>query len=334
MLTFFFTGFIRFVFPAAICLSFFLQGNCGHNDSENKSVKTQNGNNTNSNNSNIPNAKDEVYMPVVPKGNGAFALCYGESLSKFEKIREARPNFAVVGHFDIEPGGSLDSKKAAQVRCVLNGRSPAEGEKETGRTTNNTGIKTLYYVSNTCGKDTLICSKEDRKKRAKAPLEYIKQQVKGAMDLGYDGIFFDVTDKPEDDFNRYKNMADYAHSFKNKLVIVNPGMSEESVCSMFKYADIVSVENKWNRKVPDCSGMNIASWRWLSVQGDPAGEDDNPDSATPSDFETAKDRLDKFRKFGGFWYYTPAKSNTDCDHCTVPDFLKKLLDEAGKQSVD
>jgi hypothetical protein len=328
MITLFFAAFIRPVFLATVCLSFFLQSNCNP-------VNTQNGvNAVSNNNSNVPNAKDGVYVPVVPKGNGAFALCYGESLSKFEQIRKADPNFAIVGHFDVGTGGPLDSKKAAQVRCVLNGQDPAECEKETGQTINNTKIKTLYYVSNTCGKDTLACSKEDRKKRAKAPLEYIKQQINGVMELGYDGIFFDVTDKPEEDFKRYKDMTDYAHSFKDKLVIVNPGISEETVCSMFNYADIVSVENRWNKKVPSCAGMNIASWRWLSVQGDAGGELNNPDSITPSDFSTAKHRLQQFRTFGGFWYYTPAKGNTDCDHCTIPDFLKALLDEARTPPVN
>ncbi len=333
MTTLFFSTLIRPIFLATVCISFFVQSDCNSNSPKNKPVNTQDNANAN-NNSNVLDVKNEMYMPVVPKGNGAFALCYGESLSKFEQIRNANPNFAIVGHFDIETGGSLDSKKAAQVRCVLNGQNPAECEKVTGQTANTTKIKTLYYVSNTCGKDTLACSKEDRKNRAKAPMEYIKRQVKGVMDLGYDGIFFDVTDKPEEDFKRYKEMTDYAHSFKDKLVIVNPGFSDKSVCSMFNYADIVSVENKWNQKVPECSGMNIASWRWLSVQGDPAGEKNISDSMTPTNFETAKQRLNDFRKFGGFWYYTPSKSNTDCDHCEIPDFLNDLLNEARNPLVN
>jgi endo-alpha-1,4-polygalactosaminidase (GH114 family) len=90
----------------------------------------------------------------------------------------------------------------------------------------------------------------------------IDSQLESVMKLGYDGIFFDETDRQteESQNSRYKRFANSIHNYNSdtdkKLVIVNPGVSDESVCRMFEYADIVSVENHWDKEVPKCSGID------------------------------------------------------------------------------
>ncbi len=94
----------------------------------------------------------------------------------------------------------------------------------------------------------------------------IDAQVTTAINAGYDGVFFDETDP--DDYNW--NIARAAHVHNSgalKLVVINPGTASPPN-SVFDYADIVSVENKYNQALPSYPG--IASWRWLAVQGDPA----------------------------------------------------------------
>jgi hypothetical protein len=281
---------------------------------------------------------NETYAPNFPSGNGFFILYYGDGKTKeelekhFRKIRETKPNFVIVGHFDEKTGGALDVKEAAQVICFLHGESAENCVKTPNNTENKTGIRTIYYVSNTCGSDTLACSETDRKNRANAPKDYVKAQVKGAMDLGYDGIFFDVTNRHTEDAEniRYKEFADYVQTFGKKTVIVNPGVSDENVCRMFQYADIVSVENYWNVKV-HCAEMNIKPWRWLAIQGDPSNEKGEYAQPPKNDegLEAIR-RLNDFRKNGGFWYFTTGWNGDKPVHWRLPEFLESFANEARK----
>jgi hypothetical protein len=80
---------------------------------------------------------------------------------------------------------------------------------------------------------------------------------------------------------------------------MNPGVAKVGR-DIFKYADIVSVENAWNVS-PDPS--DVEPWRYLAVQGDPATST-SPDDQAPTSGTQALQRLDAFRKVHeGFWYY-------------------------------
>ncbi len=337
MPTFLFAVFIRPIFLAAVCLSFFLQSNCNEENPAPLIAPINFDNDANANlASNNANLQKQTFTPYLPSGNGAFVLYYGANPNDFERIRKANPNFVIVGNFAERKGESLYSKKAAQVRCVLNGQSPTDCEKAEAITPNKTGIKTLYYVPMRCNDDpTLICVQKGLKPNEPLPPEYIEKQIDGVLALGYDGIFFDQTSEPQNDSDNalYRRFADYVHkNGQSKLVIVNPGVSAEKVCRMFDYADIVSVENKWYEPIPVCEGMQIPNWRWLSVQGDAADEKDKK-VKPPKKIKEAKSRLTEFRKAGGFWYYTPS-DDSQCNHCKLPKFLEELLEEAKKQSVN
>jgi hypothetical protein len=159
------------------------------------------------------------------------------------------------------------------------------------------------------------------------------------MDLGYDGIFFDETNLHTEDSqnNRYKNFANSVHHFNNekdkKIVIVNPGVSDVNVCRMFEYADIVSVENHWNKEVPQCSGIEKS--RWLAVQGDPSDEGDYAQPPHNNEGDKAIKRLNCFRKNGGLWYFTTGWNDKgEPMHWRLPEFLEKFAVKAKNESMN
>jgi hypothetical protein len=144
----------------------------------------------------------------------------------------------------------------------------------------------------------------------------IDGKVTDAMNAGYDGIFFDEHQidpevPPREDprlcmrqWNTYR--ANHVKGFgASKLRIFNPGVIPPSD-EVFQYADIVSVENKYNQPLPSFPG--VAQWRWLAVQGDPKGD---PDNLPPSSAIEARDRARAFRNNGGFWYYSSNRDATD-----------------------
>lgn len=264
------------------------------------------------------------FKPFYPAGNKAFVLYYGSNLNEVERIRKTSPNFVIVGFFTKKAGGPTDVATAAKFRCVLNGGTAKECENVTGPTQNKSGIRTLYYISNHCGTDSPECTEKERNNKLNPGIDSIKRQVTDVIEkLDYDGIFFDTTGKPDAEKDRYTAMAALVKSFSNKLVIVNPGMTDSNICSMFEYADIVSVENKWNAEISKiCTGKAIESWRWLSVQGDSSGET-GIDMKPPPDLTTALVRLKTFRKKGGYWYYGPSK-----DHEHLPEYLEGFIAKA------
>ena len=96
---------------------------------------------------------------------------------------------------------------------------------------------------------------------------------------------------------------------------------------MFEYADIVSVENHWNKEVPNCGGIDKT--RWLSIQGDPSKE--TGDYAQPphnNEVDKAVNRLNCFRKNGGFWYFTTGWDGDTPRHWKLPEFLQAFAIEA------
>lgn len=260
--------------------------------------------------------------PKFPNSNGFFVLYYGDGkdedeLKNFERIRGTEPSFVVVGYFAENPGESVDLIQAKNVLCVLRGGNAKDCAQNPVLDINQTGIRTIYYVT-ADGDDT-----------------FINSQIQSVMKLGYDGIFFDETNRQTEPSqnDRYKTFAKSVHSFNSKderIVIVNPGVSDDSVCPMFKYADIVSVENHWNKEVPKC--MGIDKNRWLAVQGDPS--DEHGDYAQPpksTELKKAIQRLNCFRKNGGLWYFTTGWNDGQPVHWRLPDFLESFAAEAKKQ---
>ncbi len=159
--------------------------------------------------------------------------------------------------------------------------------------------------------------------------------TRSAADSGYDGIFFDNTRADDYEWNSARAMV--AKTYHNepevarRLVIMNPGVAWVNG-SIFDYADIVSVENQFDRQPMACKGpcpdkplpkdlMSVPQWRWLAVQGDPA------DKAPKNDGD-AYARMKKFRGKGDFWYYSsPHKScapgEEECaTHIILPAWLE------------
>lgn len=319
MATFFPAVTLRSLSFAVLIYIFFFHSNCHR-----KEIAT----NQNANKSaNVSNLASNSNISTLTNTNGYFVLFYGngkdeEHLKRdFERIRETQPAFVVVGYFGEKPDGPVDLKQAKQVLCVLRGGSAKECVKNPSFAVNHTGIKTIYYVT---------ANQQD---------SIVNSQVKSVMDLGYDGIFFDETNLQTEDSqnNRYKNFANSVHHYNDdkdkKTVIVNPGVSNVNVCRMFEYADIVSVENYWNKEVPQCSGIEKS--RWLAVQGDPS--DEQGDYAQPphnNEGDKAIKRLNCFRKNGGFWYFTTGWEGAEPVHWRLPEFLEKFAVEAKKESVN
>ena len=324
MMTLFFSTLIRPIFLATVCLSFFLQSSCNSDNLKNKSANNlNNANAPTNNNSNVLSANNKTSVSIIPKENGYFVLYYGdgeneEQLEKhFKPIRETKPAFVIVGFFGKKPTEPVDIKQAKQVICYLRGGSAKECVANPVFAGTPTSIKTLYYVT---------ANQED---------SMISSQIKSVMDIGYDGIFFDETNRQTEDSQntRYKNFANTVHAAGNKIVIVNPGDSGESVCRMFEYADIVSVENHWNKEVTKCNG--IEKWQWLAVQGDPSKEEGSyAQPPKDDDSDKAINRLRCFRKNGGFWYFTTGWDGNKPVHWRLPKFLEQLALEAKKESTD
>jgi len=145
--------------------------------------------------------------------------------------------------------------------------------------------------------------------------DVVDTKITTAMKAGYDGIFFDETDATKAEWNaaRAQKVREFGTT---KLVVVNPGVASPP-SSVFDYADIVSVENQYNQKLPSYPG--IKSWRWLAVQGDPANQ------AAPS-AEEAFNRRTIFQKNGGFWYYSSNQQEMGATHIKLPPWYEKFAD--------
>jgi hypothetical protein len=319
MSTFFSATTLRSFSFAVLGYIFVFQTNCHRKEM----TASQHANKT----ANVSNVNSSSNISKLTNTNGYFVLYYGDGKdeeqlkSDFERIRKTQPAFVVVGYFGEKSDGPVDLKQAKQVLCVLRGGSAKDCVRNPSFAVNRTGIKTIYYVT-ADQLDSIVSS-----------------QVKSVMDLGYDGIFFDETNLQTQDSqnNRYKNFANSVHHFNNerdkKIVIVNPGVSDVSVCRMFEYADIVSVENHWNKVVPQCSGIDKS--RWLAVQGDPSDEGDYAQPPHDNEPDKAIKRLNCFRKNGGLWYFTTGWTDKgEPVHWRLPQFLEKFAAEAKKESMN
>jgi hypothetical protein len=138
----------------------------------------------------------------------------------------------------------------------------------------------------------------------------IDQAVSDAMESGYDGIFFDEVESTRHTYN-----AASAQGVKRfgaeKLVVMNAGMPFIDY-RVFRFADIVSIENAWNVSL---RRPGIPAWRWMAVQGDPA-------RLAPASDRAALMRLNRFRKNGGFWYYGSAHGRTGATHVRLPPWIQ------------
>jgi hypothetical protein len=126
----------------------------------------------------------------------------------------------------------------------------------------------------------------------------IDARIDTAMRSGFDGVFFDdvVVSAATSAYNA--EVAQRVHD-KGKMVIMNPGIASVDQ-SIFQWADIVSVENKWSSTL---SPSGVDAWRWLAVQGDP-GISLLQDDQAPTSGTEALARLDSFRNdHHGWWYY-------------------------------
>jgi hypothetical protein len=269
----------------------------------------------------------------LPQNNGYFVLYYGsaddeDNLNKFRQIRDTAPAFAVIGYFDqkqgTDPHGPVNEVTARRALCVMHGGSPSNCMKSANVKSTAGSVKTLYYVG--------VKADDDKK---------VSSQIQTAMDLGYDGVFLDQAESASNpnENARYNKFTDLARTWNNsghqeRLVVINPGVSDPSVCKMFDYADIVSVENEWNKHVPDC-GVPIDSRRWLAVQGDASDcnrackmspewiplpcRDTCPPRAEA--FSDAATRLAVFRRNGGWWYYPGGWNGDMPSHERLPSYL-------------
>ncbi len=226
------------------------------------------------------------YGGTCPAGNGLFVLYYGAVQSPasedptLQTIISKQPNFIVFG-------------------------SGLQDRSDIPSYVHQNGGRALQYIPLGYG------NKSDAE---------IDTLVSTAMNVGYDGVFFDETET-DPAMNKHEwNMARAAHvrSFGvSKLVIINPGIVSPP-SSVFDYADIVSVENQYNQVVPSYPG--IPSWRWLAVQGQPANQ-------AAQSAQDAQNRTTTFRDNGGFWYYS---SNYDltrvATHIDLPPWYATFAD--------
>jgi hypothetical protein len=153
-------------------------------------------------------------------------------------------------------------------------------------------------------------------------ISYLRTTTTMAMYSGYDGVFFDETNPNTYDWNAAR--AAYVRAYsgsKSKLVIFNPG--DIPPRSMFDYADVVCVENKYNQKLP--SYPNIYASRWMAVQGDPA-------NIAASSAQEAINRTIAFRQNGGFWYYSTNYKQTGATHIELPTWYGTFADWVKSQS--
>lgn len=249
-----------------------------------------------------------------PQGNGFYVLYYGTDQKIYDRIIAEKPNFVVLNE------GSND--------------------KATAKLFKNAHIRTLIYVSMTNERKVAakILKDQGEDELAKEVLKHscaliktstdIDKEVMYAIDNGFSGIFFDCArfnlDDPEAKmFNapfikslaeQHKTIHDWntertslvREKNSDALIIMNPGVAHVDL-KMFKYADIVSVENRWGRVPSTDPPSNIAAWRWLGVSGDPAR-----DAAKGA--KEAIERRDTFRNNKGFWYYSPPYGTGDATH--------------------
>lgn len=263
-------------------------------------------------------AKREVDL-FVPDGNGLFILYYGgslepgtkkpteETLEAMKRLWKLQPNFVVVGD-------SFD-----ETREIVDVFHKSEGDLRP--------VRVLAYVMMT-EDDPATPDPEDCTLRRSAAA--VDSESRLAMNAGYDGIFFDCA--PQDP-TQYPQVHDWnmarvtvVKSYGDRLVVMNPGV-ELVDSSMFEYADIVSVENRYDKKPtafrreadmdPEKSEkVEICDWRWLSVQGD-------PQKKAAHNAAEALERLKIFRENGGFWYYSPPhKSGKGATHVELATWLE------------
>lgn len=140
--------------------------------------------------------------------------------------------------------------------------------------------------------------------------------VSVALDAGFDGIFFDETDPHSREYNRAR-AADVRTYGPDKLVVMNPGMVHVDA-SEFDHADVVCVENQWNRPL---AHAGVAPYRWMAAQGDPA-------RLAAESVETAVERLLTFRRGGGFWYFSSAHAPQGATHIALPPWFEEFAAEA------
>ncbi len=229
---------------------------------------------------------------TCPSGNGLYTLYYGTSDTDIAAIRAARPNFVVVANESTEWPDKYHFD------------NPVER-------TGETGIKVIAYIpmnyamANRCSDVTpnTTCTNLSCKSSCDDCLP-IQTRIANAMSRNYDGVFFDETNSTYNAYNAACYQAVKAHG-AGKLVIANPG-SVPQTASLFDAADIVSVENKYNVKLPSFPG--VGPERWLAIQGDPASE-------AATSLADAQDRLNAFRANGGFWYYSASP------HWQVPSWF-------------
>ncbi len=126
---------------------------------------------------------------------------------------------------------------------------------------------------------------------------------------GYDGVFFDEIDPAADGFNRAAAAA--ARAGSDRIVVMNTGRAAVPD-ALFDVADVVSVENQWDRAL---SPAGLPPWRWMAVQGDPAA------LAAPS-LDVALARLAAFRAAGGGWYYSGPWAPEGSTHWRLADWLE------------
>jgi hypothetical protein len=262
--------------------------------------------------------------PSCPTGNGLFVLYYG-SIDKPPKddpdkiegplkiILSKQPNFIIFGN-GLEDRGDI----------------PYRVHKASSS-------KAIAYIP--MGGGTVHP-------------DIIDGRINKAMEMGYDGVFFD-----EVSYHKHSWNSDRAtrvrYSDPTKLVIMNPGVNptyftpddRANFRMLFDYADIVSVENKYavGMQIPidlnrdNMGGLDpypiivsklpypdVRPWRWLAVQGDPGGE---PRYAAAKSAEEAARRASIFRAHGGFWYYSsdhdPSLTPT---HTKLPSWYEQFAD--------
>jgi hypothetical protein len=85
--------------------------------------------------------------------------------------------------------------------------------------------------------------------------------------------------------------------------------------SLFRHADIVSVENHWNTPLAPCG---VEPWRWMALQGDPAAD-------AARDLRDAIDRYETFRAQGGGWYYSPPRCGSGSSHWLLAPWLEQFV---------
>lgn len=212
-------------------------------------------------------------MAACPAGNGLFTLYYG--------------------YIQNPASGdtTLQTIAGEHPNFVVVGQG-LEGRGDIPAYLHQNGIAAIQYIPMDYGTSTTITATIDT-----------------AMQAGYDGVFFDQASADGSLYGWNRAQAAHVKGYgASKLVIMNPGAVPPDA-SMFDYADIVSVENAYDRPLP--ASWGIPSWRWLAVQGDPA-------SAAATSAQDAENRLATFRGNGGFWYYSSAYAPSGATAISLP----------------